>query len=154
MKRPTTATDIQPRAKKSIYPEPFATRMNGRTKRVIGDYFGLENFGVNLTTLEAGACSALLHKHTTQDEFIYVLKGTLTLVTEEGEDILTEGMCVGFPKGGGAHMLKNNGTIPAVYLEVGDRTTGDQVTYPQDDLKAVMGEDGQWAFTKKDGTPH
>ncbi len=33
------------------YPEPFATRVAGRVRRPLGDFFGLTNFGVNLTRL-------------------------------------------------------------------------------------------------------
>ena len=58
------ATEVAPRAKKSIYPEPFASRMEGREKRILGDLFGLTNFGVNLTTLAPQAVSALRHSHT------------------------------------------------------------------------------------------
>ena len=67
---------------------------------------------------------------------------------------LRAGMCVGFPAGGTSHHLVNHSEHDAVYLEVGDRTTGDVVTYPFDDLHAAMSEDGQWAYTHKDGRPY
>jgi uncharacterized cupin superfamily protein len=41
-----------------------------------------------------------------------------------------------------------------VYLEIGDRTPGDDGTYPADDLKAVLGPDSRWQFTHKDGRPY
>ena len=62
--------------------------MAGRVKHPLGDLFGLHNFGVNLTELTPGAVSSLLHRHSRQDEFIYVLEGELTLVTDEGEVVL------------------------------------------------------------------
>lgn len=148
---PVTATDLPPRATKSVYPEPFASRMAGRTKRVLGDRFGLRNFGVNLTTLEPGAVSALQHRHSKQDEFVYVLKGEVTLVRGSFEDVLVEGMCIGFPAGGESHHLKNESSEPTIYLEIGDRTEADQVEYPDDDLVALR-EGGAWRFTHKDGT--
>ncbi|MDZ7871184.1 MAG: cupin domain-containing protein [Rheinheimera sp.] len=70
------AQDVTPRQKPSVYPPPFAAMMQGRQKRVLGDLFGLQNFGVNLTELAPGAMSALRHHHHTQDEFIYILEGT------------------------------------------------------------------------------
>src|SRR3954469_16616969 len=88
------------RAKPSNYPEPFFSRMSGREKRPLGDLFGLKNFGVNLTTLHPGGESALLHRHSKQDEFIYVLQGNPTLVTDRGEVTLAPGMCAGFPAQG------------------------------------------------------
>lgn len=142
------------RDKPSSYPEPFASRMAGREKRPLGEVFGLTNFGVNMTTLTPGAQSALRHTHSKQDEFIYVLSGEVMLVTDEGETRLTRGMCAGFPAGGSAHHLVNKGLVDVIYLEVGDRTTGDAVTYPDDDIKAEMEEGGKWRFAHKDGTPY
>ena len=143
-----------PRTKPSNYPEPFASMVKGRIKRPLGDLFGLKNFGVNLTTLAPGAVSAAHHRHSRQDEFVYVIKGELTLVTDSGETILRPGMCAGFPAGGTAHHLVNRSSREGVYLEIGDRTAGDSVTYPVDDLKAALGPDGTWVFTHKDGTPY
>ena len=83
------AQDVAPRQKPSIYPPPFAAMMQGRQKRVLGDLFGLQNFGVNLTELAPGAMSALRHCHSRQDEFIYILEGEATLITDAGERIET-----------------------------------------------------------------
>lgn len=147
------AADAAPRTKPSSYPPKFAERMVGRTKRPLGDLFGLKNFGVNLTTLEPGAVSALQHRHSRQDEFVYVLEGEAILVTEEGEVTLRPGMCAGFKAGGVSHHLENRSDAPVVYLEIGDRTERDEVTYPADDLMAVR-VDGAWSFSRKDGTPY
>ncbi len=148
------ALDVAPRAKPSTYPEPFFSRMAGREKRQLGDLFGLGNFGVNLTRLAPGGESALLHRHTRQDEFVYILEGSPTLVTEEGETLLAPGMCAGFPAGGSAHQLVNRTAADVLYLEVGDRTPGDAASYPRDDIQADLGPDGQWLFTHKDGTSY
>ena len=117
--------------------------------------FGLTNFGVNLTRLAPGAMSALRHAHVLQDEFIYVLSGRPTLITDRGDTELAPGVCAGFKAGTGeAHHLVNRTGEDVVYLEVGDRTAGDAVTYPDDDLKAILGDDGKWSFAHKDGTPY
>lgn len=138
----------------SAYPEPFASRMARRVKRPLGSLFGLSNFGVNLTCLAPGAASALRHAHALQDEFVYVLEGVATLITDRGRTILERGMCAGFPAGSGdAHHIVNEGDLDFIYLEVGDRTPGDSVAYPDDDLVAV-GTTGSWRFTHKDGTPY
>ncbi len=147
------AEDVAPQAKKTNYPAEFAERVSGRVKRRLGDLFGLTNFGVNLTTIAPGSMSALRHAHAKQDELVYVLWGELTLVTDEGETLLTAGMCAGFPGGtGNAHHLMNRSDADAGYLEIGDRLEGDAVTYPDDDIAAVM-ENGAWRMTRKDGTP-
>ena len=128
--------------------------MQGREKRPLGDLFGLQNFGVNLTRLLPSAQSALMHRHSRQDEFVYIIEGRPTLVTDTGETTLKAGDCAGFAKGGAAHHLVNRTTLDVVYLEVGDRSAGDTAEYPADDLAAVLGPDGTWGFTHKDGTPY
>jgi uncharacterized cupin superfamily protein len=148
------ALDAAPRAKPSIYPEPFASRMTGRVKRALGDPFGLSNFGVNLTVLRPGAESALRHAHAKQDEFIFVVSGNPTLCTDEGRTPLQPGMCAGFRAGtGNAHRLVNETDAEVVYLEVGDRTPGDEVAYPDDDIAARL-VDAAWRFFHKDGRPY
>jgi uncharacterized cupin superfamily protein len=148
------AVEAPPRTKASVYPEPFASRMAGRRKHPLGELFGLTNFGVNLTRLAPGGLSALRHAHTRQDEFIYILQGRPTLHTDEGRTRLSPGMCAGFKAGtGNAHHLVNETDEEVVYLEVGDRTPGDEGTYPDDDLKAMM-VGGNWEFVHKDGTPY
>ena len=148
------AADVPARSKPSVYPEPFASLMLGREKRQLGDFFGLTNFGVNLTRLAPNAVSALRHAHSRQDEFVYILRGRPTLHTDEGRSQLSPGMCAGFKAGtGNGHRLINETTEEVVYLEVGDRTAGDEGCYPDDDLKAVL-VDGKWNFVHKDGTPY
>ena len=148
------AQSVPPRSKQTYYPEPFASRMGGREKRALGDAFGLSNFGVNLTRLAPKAQSALRHAHSKQDEFVYILQGHPTLMTDEGSTPLAPGMCAGFKAGSGnGHQLINETPDEVVYLEVGDRTPGDEGLYPDDDLKALM-EDGQWKFVHKDGSPY
>ena len=138
----------------SIYPEPFASRMAGREKRPLGSLFELTQFGVNLTRLAPGSASSLRHAHALQDEFVYILEGRPTLITDRGRTPLEPGMCAGFKAGSGdAHHLVNDGACDAVYLEIGDRTPSDSVTYPDDDLLAVGTPDG-WRFTHRDGSPY
>ena len=148
------AADVPPRSKPSIYPEPFASMMQGRVKRPLGKLFGLTNISVNLTVLEPGAMSALRHAHTRQDEFAYVIEGRPTVVTDEGRTELSPGMCVGFKAGtGNAHQLRNDSTERAVYLEFSDNSPDDAASYPDDDIEAKLA-DGEWVFTHKDGTPY
>ncbi len=148
------AAEAPPRARASGYPPDLAAKVAGREKRPLGDRFGLKNFGVNLTRLAPGAASSLRHAHEKQDEFVYVLEGEPTLVTDAGATPLAPGMCAGFPAGtGNAHHLVNRTERDVLYLEIGDRSPGDSASYPDDDLLAVLGGDGKWRYTRKDGTP-
>jgi uncharacterized cupin superfamily protein len=149
------AAEAPPKTKPSNYPEPFASRMARREKRPLGDLFGLTNFGVNLTRLTPGGMSALRHAHSRQDELVYILQGRPTLITDAGENVLAPGMCAGFKAGSSdAHYLVNRTESDVVFLEVGDRSADDTVAYPDDDIQAVLGADGQWRFAHKDGRPY
>ena len=153
--QPISSATVTVKKGATFYPEPFAQQVRGRIKRKLGDLFGLSNFGVNMTQLEPGSVSALLHHHTTQDEFIFVLEGTPTLVMDDAEYLLAPGDCMGFKAGTGiAHQLVNRSDELVTYLEIGDRSPGDTGGYPNDDLKATLGPDGSWLFTHKDGTAY
>ena len=147
------AADAPPRARLTSYPQHLALAFEKRTKQPLGDLFGLRNFGVNLTRLAPGAMSAFRHAHTKQDEFVYILEGSPTLITDRGRTPLAPGMCAGFRAGtGDGHHLKNETQEEVLYLEIGDRVPGDEASYPDDDLKAEF-IDGAWRFTHKDGSP-
>lgn len=153
--KPAAATDIPVSTQKSLYPEPFASQVAGRVKRRLGDYFGLTNFGVNLTELAPGSVSALLHHHAKQDEFVYIVSGTPTLVLGQDEHLLEPGDCCGFKAGAGvAHQLANRSATPVLYLEIGDRTPGESVEYPCDDLVLTGLGTGAIIFKHKDGRPY
>lgn len=126
----------------------------GREKKALGNAFGLTNFGVNLTRLSPGAISALKHAHSRQDEFVYVLEGHPTLHTDGEATVLAPGMCAGFKASSGhAHQLANRSDHDVVYLEIGDRSAGDETSYPDDDLVARESS-GTWIFFHKDGRPY
>lgn len=157
MSDPTPATlrawDVAPRIG-TVYPAVFAHVVNGRSKRALGDQFGLDQFGVNLTTLAPGAASALRHYHQREDEFVYVLDGELTLVDNSGEHPMTPGMCAGFKAGvANGHQLVNRSSKPATYIEIGTRSPDEAASYPDVDLKGVKAA-GKFTFTRKDGSAY
>jgi uncharacterized cupin superfamily protein len=137
------------------YPEQFRKYVTGRAKRKLGDAFGLQNFGVNLTTLAPGAMSALRHWHTRQDEFIYMIEGEAVLVTDAGEQVLRPGMVAGFPAGKkDGHHLINRSDRDVVYLEIGDRLPGDTADYPDLDMVTRQQADGKWVYYHRNGEPY
>ena len=147
------ASEAPARTRAPAYPVEFHERTGNRIKRPLGDLFGLKNFGVNLTTLGPGARSALQHRHSRQDEFVSILSGEAVLVAGDKEIVLQQGMCAGFPAGEGSHHLENRSGSPVDYIEIGDRSEGDRVDYPHDDLVATM-KDGERVFSRRDGSPY
>ena len=155
LRSPALDPQAVPPRRGSSYPAPFRAAVEARQKRALGDAVGLTQFGVNLVELPAGCWSAQRHWHTHEDEFVYVLEGELTLVTDAGEQVLRAGMAAGFPAGTpDGHHLINRTDRPATYLEVGTRREDvDQVEYPDIDM-AVRQQDGRQMFVRKTGEPY
>ena len=136
------------------YPAPFKADNSRRWFRQLGNHVGLKNFGVNLVRIEPGAQSSARHAHSRQDEFIWVIEGEVVLETNEGSQTLTPGQCAGFPAGtGNAHRFINRTDRNVVLLVVGDRTSPEEVTYPDLDLHLSVTPQGN-RFSRKDGTPY
>ncbi|MCP4327355.1 MAG: cupin domain-containing protein [Alphaproteobacteria bacterium] len=136
------------------YPAPFDAIVGERLKRVLGDPFGLTQFGVNLVHLPPGAGSSQRHWHSNEDEFVYILEGELILATDAGETKLTAGMAAGFPAGHpDAHHLINKSESMAIYIEIGTRAAKDACEYPGIDLQ-YRHTGGRGVFAHKDGTPY
>jgi uncharacterized cupin superfamily protein len=134
------------------YPDPFAEAVNGRSKQALGDAGGLTQFGVNLVELKPGAASSQRHWHSHEDEFVMVVSGELTLVTDEGETLMRAGDCAAFPAGRpNGHHLINRGWGNALFLCVGSRIAEDRALYPDIDL---VHDSKTGSYSHRDGTPY
>ena len=137
----------------SGYPKPFDAIAPTRAKHALGDHAGLTQYGVNFVLLPPGEASAQRHWHRREEEFVYVLSGEVVLVTDDGEEVMTAGMCVGFPADvANAHHLINRSRQAATYLEIGTRASEEECFYPDVDLH-FESRDGQVFFTNKKGDP-
>ena len=136
----------------SGYPAEFAGPCATRTRQRLGNGGGLQDFGVNRMTLPPGGWSSQRHWHSHEDEFVYMLEGTVTLIEDAGETVLQAGDCATFPKGtGNGHHLINKSSAVAVYLEVGSRDPDDLTTCSDIDM---MSSNADGRFVHKDGTPY
>jgi uncharacterized cupin superfamily protein len=137
----------------TIYPEPYASEMAGRSSLRLGDAGGLTQFGANIVILQPGAKSSLRHWHLNEDEFVMVTEGELVLVQDDGEHVMRPGDCAAFPAGDsvGHHFLNRTGR-EARFLVVGSRAPRETCTYSDVDLVLEV-EAGRARFTYKDGTP-
>jgi uncharacterized cupin superfamily protein len=146
-------TSTLPRTTGSGYPEQHCSEVMNRARARLGDVFGLTQFGVNIVTLPPGTWSSHRHWHETEDELIHVLDGSILLVDDLGEHLLTAGMCAGFKAGNGnGHHLRNVSDAPATYLEVGTRQNSDRVMYSDIDMQALKEPGKNWVFVKTDGS--
>ena len=132
------------------YPPPYDTPCRQRQRARLGDAAGLTQFGVNRLQLPPGCWSSQRHWHSAEDEFVYVLRGEVVLVTDAGEELLRAGDAAGFKAGvANGHQLQNRSASEVVVLEVGSRRPGeDAVDYPDIDLQ--IGK-GQGVYAHRDG---
>lgn len=138
----------------SIYPEPYASQMAGRSSLRLGDAGGLTQFGANEVILAPGAKSSLRHWHRREDEFVMILQGECTLIQDEGEYPMRPGDCAAFPAGStNGHCFVNRTAAEARFLVVGSRMNPETCTYSDVDLVLEL-KDGKATFTRKDGTPY
>jgi len=136
------------------YPSPFDRVVAGRERKRLGNAAGLDQFGVNLTTLKPGAASALRHWHEKEDELVYILEGEVVLIEDGGETLLKPGDAAGFKADSrDGHQLINRTDGDAVYLEIGTRSKHEYVEYSDVDLKVVRDDKGM-RYTHKNGEPY
>jgi uncharacterized cupin superfamily protein len=134
------------------YPDPFAEAVSGRSRQALGDAGGLTQFGADLVELQPGAASSQRHWHSHEDEFVMVVSGELTLVTDEGETLMRAGDCAAFPAGRpNGHQLINRGWGNALFLCVGSRIPEDTAQYPDIDLVYDGKTD---SYSRRDGTAY
>jgi uncharacterized cupin superfamily protein len=139
---------------RSNYPEPFNRVVIGRSRQRLGNAAGLDQFGVNLTTLKPGAASSLRHWHEKEDEFVFILQGEVVLIEDEGETLLKPGDAAGFKaNSGNGHHLINKSSRDVVLLEIGSRAKHERAEYSDIDMQIVRDENGA-RYSHKDGRPY
>jgi uncharacterized cupin superfamily protein len=143
-----------PVGSRSNYPEPFNRLVVGRERKRLGNAVGLDQYGVNLTTLKPGAASSLRHWHEKEDELVYILEGEVVLIEDDGETVLKPGDAAGFKANvANGHQLVNKSGRDAVYLEIGTRSEHERADYPDLDLVMIRDDKGGH-FSQKDGKPY
>ena len=139
---------------RSTYPEPFNRVVAGRERKRLGIAAGLDQFGVNLTTLKPGAASSLRHWHEKEDELVYMLEGEVVLIENESETVLKTGDAAGFKANiRNGHHLINKSARDAVYLEIGTRSKHERAEYSEVDMVMTRDDTGGH-YSHKDGKPY
>jgi uncharacterized cupin superfamily protein len=150
---PKIDLDMLPVKSGSIYPDPYAVEMAGRSSLRVGDAGGLTQFGANIVILEPHAKSSLRHWHLNEDEFVMVSQGEVTLIDDHGETLMCAGDCATFPAGDqNGHHFVNLTDTEARFLVIGTKAPTEVATYSDLDLMVEVA-DGQFEFKRKDGSP-
>ena len=124
--------------------------LNPNAERIcksLGDAVGLNNIGVHLIIVEPGKDTTEYHKHYYEEECIYVLSGSGTLVVEGESFQFEKGDFVGFPANTAAHSLKNTGSETLVFLVMGQRLEQDVADYPNQ-KKRLYRNSGRWELVE------
>ncbi len=118
--------------------------LNDNGKRInksLGDATGLKNIGFHLIEVEPGHESTEYHVHLYEDECVYVLDGTATVIIDEQDYEVSAGDFIGYPAGGLPHSMKNTGSVTLRCLVAGQRLAFDIADYPRQN-KRIYRYDG------------
>lgn len=138
----------------TIYPAPYDKAVEGRSSIRLGDAGGLTQFGVNIVILAPGAGSSMRHWHEVEDEFVMVLEGTCTMITDDGETEMHPGDCAAFPAGlADGHHFINRTDKEARFLVAGSKSERERAHYPDDNLSVTIEKGKAPAFFHADGRP-
>jgi len=98
----------------------------------LSERFGAATTGMSVYELAPGNASWPYHFETTEEEWLIVLEGELTLRTPEGEAVLRAGDVAAFPAGAaGAHAVRNHSDAPVRYAMPSSHAPyGDGCVYP------------------------
>ena len=99
--------------------------------------------GMGVYELEPGNASWPYHFETTEEEWLIVIEGELTLRTPEGETVLRAGDVTCFPAGAaGAHAVRNHTVAPVRFAMPSTRGLyGGASVYPDSGKLSVWGPD-------------
>ena len=99
---------------------------------------GADDLGASLYELPPGKSSWPYHYHAANAEAVYVLDGTGTLRTPDGETRVEPGDYCAFPASAdGAHRLHNDSDEPLRYLAVSTMRDPDVTVYPDSEKIGV-----------------
>ncbi len=106
----------------------------------VREAIGAERIGATVYELAPGKRICPYHWHVAEEEWLYVIRGTPTLRTPDGERVLREGDVVVFPVGpDGAHAVTNATDEPVRVMMISSRAEFEMCVYPD------SGKVGVWS---------
>ena len=112
--------------------EPWDEVEDVNRVRWFGHPFGADHLGASLIEYLPQAPGGPMHMHYGVEEMFFVLSGTLTVRTPEGEEELSPGDVVYFPEGrDGLHTFSNPTDEPVRMLGISTKRFPDVVAYPE-----------------------
>jgi uncharacterized cupin superfamily protein len=122
----------------------------GRAVRV-GRKIGAAQLGMSIYELPQGQAICPYHFEWTDEEWLIVLDGAVTLRTPEGERTLERGDTVCFPAGpDGAHHVRNHAPGDARVALLSTKNPFGIAEYPDSDKIGVWAGGGQYMLRRSD----
>jgi uncharacterized cupin superfamily protein len=104
----------------------------GLRARWFGHPFGADMLGASLTELQPGASGGAMHMHYGVEEMFFVLSGSPTVRTPDGEEQLSAGDVIYFPEGpNGLHTFSNPTDEPVRMIGISTKRFPDVLVYPE-----------------------
>lgn len=103
---------------------------------------GLQRAHVNLLRVPPGKEAFMLHRHSVQEEWSYIVEGEGTAQIGEERIKVGTGDFIAFPLDGKAHTIVNTGTRDLVYLTGGEDSPYDIGHFPGVNKMIVFKPDG------------
>lgn len=121
--------------------DPDAPPGHSFTATSLTAVFGAVATGLGVYEIEPGNAAWPYHFETTEEEWLLVVEGELTLRTPEGESVLRTGDVACFPAGAaGAHAVRNHTDAPVRFAMPSTRAPyGDACVYPDSGKVRVAG---------------
>jgi uncharacterized cupin superfamily protein len=91
---------------------------------------GLQRSHVNMLRVPPGKEAFILHRHSVQEEWSYIVEGEGTAQIGDEKIKVAAGDFIAFPLSGKAHTIVNTGTRDLVYLTGGEDTPYDIGHFP------------------------
>jgi uncharacterized cupin superfamily protein len=91
------------------------------------------------------------HAEVNQEEWLFVFEGACVVRTPDGEETVSAGEVMCFPRGlEGAHQIGNTAAEPARILIVSERHDVEATIYPESDKVGVFGPELRYLFRRAD----
>ncbi len=103
---------------------------------------GLQRSHVNLLRVPPGREAFMLHRHSVQEEWSYIVDGEATAQIGDEKINVSAGDFIAFPVNGKAHTIVNTGTRDLVYLTGGEDSPHEIGHFPSINKMIVFGPDG------------
>ena len=135
---------------------PFRHHLNERCEMygtALGDRAGLQRLGVHLVRIPPGREANIVHTHTAEEEFYFILSGRGVALLDGVEHEVGPGDFIGLPTPSIPHQIRNPGGDDLVYLVGGERKSLEIAEFPNEAKRLIRIGREAWLVDEHDLKP-